>query len=655
MIIKTRPTNRICHLIFILLIFCNVESLVAQDLSTKNKKAIKYFKKANEVISTRSPDFEMGISYLEKAVQADENFIEAHLILADIYQELRKSDEAIKRYRKVVSIDPAFFPQGIYNLAKLEFSQGEYGEAKKHYELYLNQKGIDTENSVISRKRIKNCDFAIYAIQNPVPFQPENLGDSINSKYHEYWPSLSADENKLVYTILLPKDENNPSTYMNRQEDFYYSERKEDSSWSERKSAGDKINTLDNEGAQTISVDGKFMIFTACNRSDGIGGCDLYVSWFKNEEWTTPVNMGVPINTKRKETQPSISPDGNTIYFASNRAGGKGQLDIWKTTLTEEGFWSEPVNLGDSINTEGDEQSPFIHPDNKTLYFSSDNWLGMGQSDIFLSRKIGDNAWSNPRNLGYPINTHGDEIGLIVNAAGNRAYYSSEREEGRGKDIYAFELHEEARPEFVSYMKGKVYDAITNDPLEAKFEIIDLISTHKANEAYSEAGTGEFLVCIPTDKDYALNVSRSGYLFFSENFSMKGQHDIIKPYIMDVPLQPIQKGEKIILKNIFYETDSYELKPESTAELQKVIEFMIRNPGLVVEISGHTDDVGSDAYNLELSRKRAKSVVDYLVKNNISKSQLVSQGYGETQPIADNATQEGKAQNRRTEMKIIGN
>jgi outer membrane protein OmpA-like peptidoglycan-associated protein len=279
----------------------------------------------------------------------------------------------------------------------------------------------------------------------------------------------------------------------------------------------------------------------------------------------------------------------------------------------------------------------------------------MGGSDLYYSRRkpTFPPTWSKATNLGYPINTFADEVGLIVNANGNRAYFSSNRIPEKGKDIYTFELYGQARPTQVSYLKGKVYDSETKTPLDAQFELIDLKSSKTINLAIANKYTGEFLVCIPTDKDYALNVNKKGYLFYSENFTLAGISDNAKPFLKDIPLQAMKAGNKVVLKNIFFETNSFELKPESTVELNKILQFMNDNLNLKIEISGHTDNVGGDAINQKLSENRAKAVVDYLTSKGISTARLISKGYGKTQPIANNSTEEGRALNRRTEFKII--
>ncbi|MEZ5083299.1 MAG: OmpA family protein [Bacteroidales bacterium] len=324
------------------------------------------------------------------------------------------------------------------------------------------------------------------------------------------------------------------------------------------------------------------------------------------------------------------------------------------TYLNDKGDWSVPEMLPETINTKGYEGSVFIHPDNQTLYFSSDGHVGMGGMDIYFSRKDSLGRWGWPVNLGYPINTHKDENSILINAGGDLAMFASDRKTGYGAlDLYSFELYEEARPQFVTYFKGIVFDEGTKSKLKARFELTDLKTGEVAITSFSNAGNGEFLVCIPTDKNYALTVSCDGYLFFSENFGISGTNTTQDPFLKDIPLKRIKAGEKVVMKNIFFETDKFELKESSKVELNKLIEFLNNNPTVKIEIGGHTDNVGSPEYNLELSLNRAKAVNDFLVERGIDQLRILYKGYGETNPIDSNETEEGRANNRRTEFKVI--
>ncbi len=367
------------------------------------------------------------------------------------------------------------------------------------------------------------------------------------------------------------------------------------------------------------------------------------------------MNLGSPINTSKWDSQPSISSDGRTLYFSSKRTGGKGFSDLYVSQLAPNGEWTVPRSLGDSINTPEYEESPLIHPDGKTLYFVSNGHLGMGKRDLYVTRMDENGNWGSPVNLGYPINTWNEEYALFVEAGGDIAYFSSGRDGGYGSlDIYSFQLYDDIKPNKVTYVKGKVKDKIFRRPLRAKIELIDLATSDVVFKSVSDKITGDFLVTLPVDHDYALNVSRDGFLFYSEHFSLSRDENTDKPYRLNVEMQPIKFGEKVVLKNVFFETASYSLLPESKVELDKLVKFLKTNLTIKVEIGGHTDNVGKPDDNQILSENRAKSVMEYLIANGIDKTRTRYKGYGELQPIDTNDTAEGRANNRRTEFKVLG-
>lgn len=630
--------------LFIAVLFVGTINLNGQEYTSRSSKAIKLFEEGRS--KYRMYLFAEAEENFTKAIKVDPEFIEAYIVMARMFWDMDSLQKAIDAYNMGLAINPKFYTKGYLFKGNLEIETGQYDAAVTSLEKLLE---LENNEKVLSmgKQALKQAKFAAQAVKNPVEFNPRLLASTINTEADEYWPSLSADEKTLVITRLVTVQPGNK-----KQEDFYIST-KNDSIWTMARNAGKPLNTYDNEGAQSISANGAIMVYTVCNRRGVIGRCDLYISEKRGTVWTEPVNLGVPVNSVAKETQPSLSADGSTLYFSSDREGGKGGLDIWVSHRMSDGRWSTPENLGDSINTRGNEASPFIHHDNNTLYFSSDYHLGMGGFDIFYSRKNDDGTWNYPQNIGYPINTHRDEVGLVITAKGNKAYYSSNINPENGRDIFQFDLYKEARPQEVSYMKGKVFNANNHKALKASFELFDLESGDKVSKSFSDPYNGEFLVCIPTNKNYMLNVSKEGYLFFSENFSLKGVYEVSEPFYKDVPMYPILAGRSIVLNNIFYETDSYQLKKESFPELNKLLDFLQNNKTLRIEISGHTDNVGSEEYNLELSTKRAESVVSYLVEKGIGKERLISVGYGYSKPVASNDTEEGRSKNRRTEFLIV--
>ncbi|MBG0859029.1 MAG: PD40 domain-containing protein [Bacteroidales bacterium] len=513
------------------------------------------------------------------------------------------------------------------------------------------QSEISEKNRLITQKNRKNCEFAIEAMKKPVPFNPVSIGSAINTREDEYWPSITADGQTFMFTRQAYVN-NFTGSYTKTQEDFFVSNFS-GNEWQKANNAGEPLNTKENEGAQTLSSNGRYMYFTSCDRPGGIGSCDLYFSSFSNGRWSVPVNLGPPINTTYWESTPSVNADGTMLFFASNRPGGNGGKDIWYSAITKKGSWSQPVNLGNTINTSGEEMSPFIHFDGKSLYFASDGLIGMGGFDIYLSRMNEDSTWTDPQNLGYPINTYTDDVGLVIESGGQKAYFSSLRDNTNGKDIFYFNLHESIRPDPVAYLKGKVSDKETGRLLIADYELINL-TTNKVTVKNTTDSDGSFLVCLPAGFNYGLNVSRPGYLFYSENFMFEGKHTVMEPFIKKINLSPAKVGEKMSLTNVFYEIDSWELKKESVSELNNLADLLKENKNLIVEIGGYTDATGTDQHNLGLSEKRALSVVNFLISKGIASDRLKYKGYGNTSPIGNNVTAEGRRLNRRTEAKVIG-
>ncbi len=623
--------------------------------TSTNKKAISAFESAMKYYQSNND--EKAREEALRAIEKDANFAEPHLLIAEIYQSKKQTQEAINEYVKAITINPGYNLSNFYNIAMLEISIGKYEDAKKDFERFLKKPNINPDSKETAERNLDNCNFAIEAMKHPVPFNPKNMGEAINSNLDEYFPAITADDQTFIYT------RNNRNEQVALQEDFLVS-KKVNGVWSPSVLIGNGINTSGNEGAPALSADGELLFFVACQDSPdgsytggrkGFGSCDIFYSQKVGNAWSKPYNLGPNINTKNFESQPSFSADGKTLYFVSNRAGGFGGADIYFSTLREDGSWGIPVNIGNKINTPGKEESVFIHPDGKTLYFSSNGHVGMGGLDIYMSRKDEKGNWGAPVNLGYPINTFVDDNSLLINGNGDIAYFASNRPGGiGGLDMYQFELYEAARPSKINYVKGKVFDAKTKVPLGAHFELIDLETSKTMIISDANSGNGEFLVTLPIDKNYALNVSQPGYLFYSENFSLKGLSDNSKPYTLDIPLQPIDTGNVVELKNIFFETAKFDLKPESKAELNKLVSFLILNKTMRIELSGHTDNVGDKKSNQLLSQNRAKSVYDYLILNGIDAKRLSFKGYGDTRPKVKNDSDSNRALNRRTEFKVIG-
>jgi len=617
-----------------LLLFCISFALQAQEIP---KKADKFFQEARVAFIGDNSD--AALELLDKAIKVYPKYTEAVALKAKIYSDTEQWEKARESYLKIKELSPSETWKVYFQLGNLEMQQHNYEAAKVEYKNCLAEAKTPERSKRNAQRKIEICDFRIKAMKNPVPFEPITMGDSINSILDEYLPAFTVDGEQIYFTRRIGEG-------ANADEDFYRSTKVE-GIWSKAQDVGQPINSIESpEGALSISPDGKRLFF-ASNKVDRTGGFDLYYSYQVENEWLLPTTLHKPINSRHWESQPSISADGKSLYFASKRPGGFGGIDIWVSHLVDN-TWQEPENLGKEVNTEEDEQCPFMHPDGMTLYFSSKGHLGMGDADIFKATRQPDGTWKNVENIGYPINTHENENSMIVSAEGNKGYYAR-YVEGNGFDLFSFELPKAAQPMFVTYVKGKVYDAETKNPINAQVQIIEVATGTVLNTLKADKTKGDFLLTLPSGKNYAFNVSKDDYLFYSDHFSLKESNNK-EPYLLDIALQPIKVGESMVLKNIFFETGKFELKSTSFIELDKLVNLLKENPTLKMEVVGHTDNVGDDTANLKLSENRAKSVYDYVSNKGIDKSRLSYKGKGESQPIDSNDAETGRAANRRTEL-----
>jgi len=623
-------------------------------VAQKDKKESPAFKISEEAYKEYvEQNFEKASDLINKAVKKDSTYINAWEYKAEIDAKRGNFKEVIRVCNKLISMEPDNF----YNYYRLGFalkSDMKYQEAKEAFEKYLrNPKKIDPRKKEYIENEIKNMDACDNLVKNPVPFKPENMGLSINTSTNEYFPGITIDGKNFYFTRLV-----NDGRMV--QEDFYVSRKTDKNEYLPAIAMPFPINTKFNEGTISVTADGNFVFFTACDRLDnynmplGKGSCDIYVSAYFNGKWSEPSNMSDAINSPSWESQPSISPDGLTIYFTSGKPGGFGGTDIYKSEFdTKNKVFKRGENLGPDINTAGNESSPFIHFDNQTLYFVSNGHLGMGNNDIFVAKKNEAGKFSGVKNIGYPINTGGDEIGLIVDRMGNYGYLSSDRPGGMGGlDIYKFELPEAIKPEAVNYVKGIVFDALTREKIGAKIELFDLSTGLLINTLTSNSVTGEFLVVLRSNNNYMLSVDQTNYLFYTDNFSLKDLKNL-EPYEIEVPLKKPDKDIEIKLANVFFDVDKFEIKKESELELEKLVLLLRKFPFMKIEIGGHTDNTGDKAKNKALSFNRAKSVKEYLIAKGVEGTRLSAMGYGDTKPLETNDTDAGKSANRRTVFKVI--
>lgn len=628
---------------FIFLFLCVLlqHNVNAQDVPM-SKRAKDLYDKGQKAWQTRQlPE---STKYFEEAFAlAPQNF-EINLRLAQSY-DLQKNEALTKKhYKNVIQILPDA-PQSAnayFWLGKNIFQQTHYDSAQVYFE---NAKKLfpNTSNAFRqSEKYLTSCIFAIDAVKAPLPVRKVAMGDTINFLNSQFFPVLTADGETLIFTGITEKNDEN-----------MYTTNRIAGGWDVPESISAAINTENNEGTCSISADGRTLVFTACNLPDGLGSCDLYISRKNGKDWSTPLNLGEIINTRNWESQPSLSADGRTLYFASDRQNGFGKKDIWVTNRDQKGQWTTPKNLGAQVNTAEDDNAPFIHANGHTLFYASNGLPGMGGYDIYSTQRI-DSSWSNPVNIGYPINTISDQVGLFITSDNKTAYYTDDnrgKKQGRAL-LYTFEVPQSLRDQITPtrYAKGVVLDKITRQPLSATIELYDLQTQSKVGEYASDPSTGTFLAVLNAGSAYAFYVTKAGYLFKSLSFSMNDQSTSVK---LDIPLEVIQKDKIEILNNIFFNTAEFALDDKSKVELHKLVLFLAQNKSVKIEISGHTDDVGSDQENLILSKKRATSVQNYLIHSGISPDRITAVGHGKNKPVVINDSDENRQKNRRIEWRIL--
>lgn len=582
---------------------------------------------------------------------------------------------------KALKLDPNVDPQIHYLLGRAYHLNMEWDKAVDEYKKFL---GILKEEEVELfgddvKKKIQECANGKELVKHPVRVFIDNVGPEINTKYPEYGAVISADESVIIFTSRRDNTTGGEIDMgLNEYFEDIYIANKKDGKWSPAVNIGPPINTPGHDATAGLSPDGQTLYIYIDNKGDG----NIYECNLKGTTWTKPEKMNKYIDTDAHESTASLSFDERTLYFVSNRKGGLGDRDIYYSQKDEKGRWAKPTNIGAPINTQYGEEGVFIHPDGKTMYFSSQGLNTMGGYDIFKSTLV-NGIWTDPVNLGYPINTPDDDVFFAISASGKHGYYSSFNASGYGeKDIYIITFLGDEKPMLlnnednllasaaepvkerviappvaittaqITILKGVITDEKTGQPLEAAIELVDNDKNEVIANFKSNSTTGKYLVSLPSGKNYGIAVKADGYLFHSENFTIPATASY-QEITKDIALKKFDVGSKIVLKNIFFDFDKATLRKESTNELERLTKLLNDMPSLKIEISGHTDSKGNAAYNQTLSDARSKSVVDYLIAKGIAADRLTHKGYGLTQPIATNDTEEGRQLNRRTEFKII--
>jgi outer membrane protein OmpA-like peptidoglycan-associated protein/tetratricopeptide (TPR) repeat protein len=657
-VIPIPPISLILLILFIIIIpTAHTQILSDSCPDYKSNRADKVYDKAIRAFSQRS--YSECIGLMKEVIDIEPDYVDAYYVLGLIYiKESRMNLKAAKEnFLKVISICPLYDVYAYFHLARIAYGAQDYQAAYDYITLFLDDVDkIKTDEDYDEAIRIKDFSkFYADMLNHPVPFDPKPV-PGISTEYDEYLSIISPDNEMALFTRKIKtesrKDDFTSPTGL--KEKFMFSFRQE-GEFGRGQMMPSPFNRYDNEGGATLTINNKLLYYTLCKYTSDrrYYNCDICFSENIAGTWTLIKSIGDKVNAENSwESQPSITSDGKTLYFVSDRDSGNGGYDIYKTTKEKDGEWGIPENLGSVINTAGNEKSPFIHTDSQTLYFSSDGRMGLGGYDIFFS-KLGENGlWSEPKNIGYPINSFDDDVGFFVSTDGHYGYFASNKYEGFGGwDLYSFDLYEEARPEKVLLVRGKITDQENISYKDTRVEIKN-VESKKITELEVDSITGEYFGAILLRNDYIMTVKKKGYVQEVRYISKISQR-VSKPFDLFIDMKPIQVGMSYRLNDIYFDFNSVDLLPESMAVIDEFYRFLLDNPTLKISIQGHTDDVGSGEDNLLLSENRAKAVFEQLIKRGINVDRLSYKGFGESKPVSDNDTEDGRARNRRTEFVII--
>lgn len=625
---------------------------------TLNKNTTK---KYNEAIGQyKRGNYTQASILLKEVLREEPHCVDAHYVLGLISFKRTNSNfaDAETHFQKVLEWCPAYDVYTYYYLGEICYGQERFADAIRYLEKFLEDvdkiKSDDDYNR--AAEVLRYSKFYTDITGNPVPFEPTVVA-GISTMDNEYLPIFSPDNRLALFTreIRLPADKNSLVQTYRMKERFMVSLCDSLNHFSRGEEMPDPFNIQDNEGGATLTADNSTLYYTVCkyDRMKRYLNCDIYFSEFINDEWTPIKSVSNKINLPMSwESQPSVSSDGKVLYFVSDRNGGFGGYDIYRVFKGDNGDWGTPINLGPVINSPGNEKAPFLHPDGKSLYFSSNGWMGLGGYDIFYSQMNDNGTWSKPKNIGYPINSQDDEVGFFVSTEGSKGYFTSNKYDGIGGwDLYSFDLYQAVRPGKVLFIKGKVRSEKEMEPVKARIELKN-VDTKKIEEIPLDSTTGNYLAVTPFNNDFVMTVKKEGYVFESKYLS-RYDSVLAAPSEVDVEIKPIELHKSYRINDIYFAFNSFELTAESKAVLDQLIEFLNENPVIEIEIQGHTDNIGNDADNLKLSDYRSRSVYVYLIESGIRKERLTYKGFGESMPVATNETAEGRAKNRRTVFVIM--
>lgn len=636
------------HLFILCLACLYLQTVNAQPVVSLETVSTKFRKKFDQAQTEyKNGQLDKARNSFGKIIQQFPDFIDAQIQLASVCFELKDYRAAAEHFEKALKLDSFYKIKVYYTLSIVQYRLERFAQAKANMEVYISKETSNIDLMEKAKVLYKKILFAADSTNHKFEIQQKRI-PAFYSEFSEYMPSIQADGKLAYFTRRSPRGD----------EDIFYAI-KHDTGWSVAVPL-DEINTPLNEGSPSVSSDGKLLVFTSCDRRDGLGGCDLYYSEWNGSKWSNPWNLGDQINTPAYESQACISNNGKTLHFVSNRKGTYGGNDIWFSHKKQDGKWTTPKNIGEPINTIGDDLSPYMHPNGITLYFASDGHAGMGGKDLFVSTLDSNNRWNQVNNLGYPPNSIGDESSWIVLPDGKTAWMASDHEYLANQsmkanlDLYEIQLPASMQIVAASYVKIKVQDKLTKIPIQAEVKIYNL-NSQKLILVQKTDELGQILFSVPTGSDYAIQIQHEFYNLYTDQFLCYEQRSVYRPLILNVELSkiPESKDLAVVLKNIFFESGSDVLLPSSKFELDALFKILKTNIHLRILIEGHTDNIGEEIDNQILSTKRAQAVLNYMLAKGITTDRMEAKGQGEKKPIADNNSEEGRRLNRRIEFTII--
>ncbi len=635
---------------FGILFFLTLLYAQGQTYSIVDGKAIKLYQEAEEL--TISRQYDQAIAKYQAAIAREGSFLEAYVKMSQLYitqgkyPEAEKIAIAGKQRLAGKNATPKNVADFGWVFTNLYLKQGRFEEALDQFEAMEHLLDESFKKSVYYVEMKGQMEFLAGQLDHAKSIDKQKLKEPLNQFQLQYFPVLTADGEQILFT-------KRDGTGNNDKEDIFTAYLEPNGDWTNPVSIAQTINSIYNEGTCSVTADGKILIYTSCDAPDSEGSCDLYIAYKVNGSWQRPTNMGKKVNSSSWDSQPSLSADGRILFFSSNRKGGFGGNDIWYSVMQKDKTWSEAKNLGSVVNSAKDEISPFMFFNNEILFFSSNGHQGFGGMDIFLSR-VEKGEFQEPENLGLPINDQLDQVALFITAQKDYAYFTELTTEANANDrslLYRFKFPEEIYlGENLTVTEGKVLNSKTGEPIDATLSLVSLTNDSTLYQFQSDGKTGDFMMLYPDKAISGLYVEKKGYLpkiYNVERDKIKNVKDL------KVELTPVASGEEFVFENVFFEFDKYTLENESLSSLKRLHKFLIENPNVNILITGHTDNVGTPAYNKQLSLQRAKSVQDYLVGQDLHPGRVLTEGKGDTQPMVPNTTVHNQALNRRITIKVL--